>query len=86
MTTVTFSNFNLSPKLDEDTFTAKVPDGYERIRLARRDSDLAPVETADADRRGCTRRRPRREPLSEKGSKSHAEASTPPVARAPPSC
>jgi hypothetical protein len=48
VTTVTFSNFNLSPKLDEDTFTAKVPEGYERIRLARRDSDLHPVETADA--------------------------------------
>jgi hypothetical protein len=48
VTRVTFKDENLAPKVDDTTFTAKVPDGYTRIRLARRDSDLAPVETADA--------------------------------------
>lgn len=49
VTRVTFKDQNLAPTVDENTFTAKVPDGYTRIRLARRDSDLAPVETADED-------------------------------------
>ena len=49
VTRVTFKDENLAPKVDDSTFTAKVPDGYTRIRLARRDSDLAPVEIADAD-------------------------------------
>jgi hypothetical protein len=47
VTLVTFRDENLAPTVDENTFTAQVPDGYTRIRLARRDSDLAPVETAD---------------------------------------
>jgi len=47
VTLVTFKDENLAPTVDENTFTAQVPDGYTRIRLARRDSDLAPVETAD---------------------------------------
>ena len=49
VTRVSFKDQNFSPTVDENTFTAKVPDGYTRIRLARRDSDLAPVETADED-------------------------------------
>jgi hypothetical protein len=47
VTVVTFKDENLSATVDENTFTARVPEGYTRIRLARRDSDLAPVETAD---------------------------------------
>jgi hypothetical protein len=48
VTRVTFKDENLAPTVDASTFTAKVPEGYTRIHLARRDSDLAPIETADA--------------------------------------
>ena len=48
VTRVTFKDENLAPTLEKGTFTAKVPDGYTRIRLVRRDSDQAPIETADA--------------------------------------
>jgi hypothetical protein len=48
VTRVTFKDANLAPTVDASTFTAKVPEGYTRIHLARRDSDLAPIETADA--------------------------------------
>jgi hypothetical protein len=49
VTRVVFKDLNLSPPVDDRTFTATVPEGFERIRVARRDSDLAPVETAQAD-------------------------------------
>lgn len=48
VTRVTFRDLNPSASVDEGTFAAKVPDGYTRIPLARRDSDLAPIETAEA--------------------------------------
>jgi hypothetical protein len=49
VTRVLFKDLNVSPSVTEETFTAKVPDGYTRIRLARRDSDLAPVEDDAAE-------------------------------------
>ena len=34
-TMVTYSNFNTSPQVSDDTFTPKVPDGYTRIKIMR---------------------------------------------------
>ena len=35
VTTVTYSNFDASPKASDDTFAAKIPDGYQRIKIMR---------------------------------------------------
>jgi hypothetical protein len=32
---VTYANFNLAPQVSDDTFAAKVPDGYTRIKIMR---------------------------------------------------
>jgi hypothetical protein len=49
---VVFSNFNMSPRVGDDTFTATIPDGYERIRLMRhatvQDTGAATAEPAAA--------------------------------------
>ena len=34
-TLVTYSNFNTSPQISDDTFTPKVPEGYTRIKIMR---------------------------------------------------
>jgi hypothetical protein len=34
-TTVTYSDFDPSPKVSDDTFTARIPDGYQRIKIMR---------------------------------------------------
>jgi hypothetical protein len=34
-TRVVFSDFNASPQVSDDTFVAKVPDGYERLKIMR---------------------------------------------------
>ena len=34
-TMVTYSNFNTSPQVSDDTFTPKVPEGYTRIKILR---------------------------------------------------
>lgn len=34
-TIVTYSNFNTSPQISDDTFTPKVPEGYTRIKILR---------------------------------------------------
>jgi hypothetical protein len=34
-TTVTYNNLNTSPQLTDYTFTAKVPEGYQRIKIMR---------------------------------------------------
>jgi hypothetical protein len=34
-TTVTYTNWNSSPQLAADTFTPKVPEGYERLKMMR---------------------------------------------------
>jgi hypothetical protein len=35
VTTVTYNNFDKAPQLTDDTFAAKVPDGYQRIKIMR---------------------------------------------------
>ena len=35
VTLVTYSNFNPSPQISDETFTPKVPEGYTRIRIMR---------------------------------------------------
>jgi len=34
-TTVTYSDFDVSPQVSDETFTAKIPDGYQRIKIMR---------------------------------------------------
>lgn len=62
-TRVTFSNFNVAPQIGDDTFTAKVPDGYQRIRLMRHatveDTSVNAPAPADAD---TTKAAPSRQP------------------------
>jgi hypothetical protein len=47
-TTVTYSDFDPSPKVSDDTFTAKVPDGYQRIKIMRRATVTDPNAEAAA--------------------------------------
>ena len=56
-TTVTYSDFETSPQVSDDTFAAKVPDGYQRIKIMRHATVKDPnVEEAPRPRR---RGRPR---------------------------
>jgi len=50
-TRVTFSDFNASPQVSDDTFVAKVPDGYERLKIMRHvtQEDASLTETAAAE-------------------------------------
>jgi hypothetical protein len=45
---VVFKRMALSSPVDDDTFQAKVPDGYTQIPLVRRDADLDPEEASKA--------------------------------------
>jgi hypothetical protein len=46
-TTVTFTDLEISPKVTDDTFTPKVPDDYQRIKIMRHGSVADPsTETA----------------------------------------
>ena len=45
---VTYSNFNMSPQVSDDTFTPKVPDGYNRIRIMRHASVQDPNVGTDS--------------------------------------
>jgi hypothetical protein len=45
-TTVTYTNWNSSPQLAADTFTPKVPEGYERLKMMRHATVVD--ETAEA--------------------------------------
>jgi hypothetical protein len=47
-TMVTYSNFNMSPQVSDDTFTPKVPDGYNRIRIMRHASVQDPNVGTDS--------------------------------------
>ena len=45
--TVTYSDLDLSPQVNDDTFAAKIPDGYARIKMMRHATIDAPsVEPA----------------------------------------
>jgi hypothetical protein len=47
--TVTYSDLDLSPKVTDETFVAKIPDGFERIKIMRHATvDDPAVEAADA--------------------------------------
>jgi hypothetical protein len=35
VTTVVFGNWNASPQVSDETFAAKIPDGYERLKIMR---------------------------------------------------
>ena len=58
VTRVTFKDENLAPKVDDSTFTAKVPDGYTRIRL--RPPRFGPGAGRDRGRRSVARGAPPR--------------------------
>jgi hypothetical protein len=46
---VTYSDLDLSPKVTDETFVAKIPDGFERIKIMRHATvDDPAVEAADA--------------------------------------
>jgi hypothetical protein len=45
--TVTFTNLNTSPQVSDDTFTAKVPADFQRIRIVRHATVLAPEAPAN---------------------------------------
>lgn len=49
-TTVTYTNLDVSPQVSDDTFAAKVPDGYQRIKIMRHatvdDPNVAAAEPA----------------------------------------
>jgi hypothetical protein len=48
--TVTYTALDLSPQVNDDTFTAKIPDGYNRIKIMRHATIGDPkVEAAEAD-------------------------------------
>jgi hypothetical protein len=48
--TVTYSALDLSPQVTDDTFAAKIPDGYNRIKIMRHATiDDPKVEAAEAD-------------------------------------
>lgn len=50
-TRVVFSDFNASPQVSDDTFVAKVPDGYQRIKIMRNatveDTSVSEAPAAD---------------------------------------
>jgi hypothetical protein len=48
--TVTYSGLDLSPPVTDDTFVAKIPDGFQRIKIMRHATIDAPtVEAAESD-------------------------------------
>ena len=47
-TLVTFSNWNPSPQFSADTFTPKVPDGYQRLKMMRHATVVDEKAEADA--------------------------------------
>jgi len=48
MSRVTFSDWNLSPQVSDATFEAKIPDGYERLKIMRHGTVEAPSADASA--------------------------------------
>jgi hypothetical protein len=48
MSRVTFSDWNLGVQVSDDTFAAKIPDGYQRIKLMRHVTVEDPKLTAAA--------------------------------------
>jgi hypothetical protein len=47
-TILTYSNFNTSPQVSDDTFTPKVPEGYTRIKIIRHATVEDPNAVTDA--------------------------------------
>ena len=50
--TVTYSNLDLSPQVTDDTFVAKVPDGFNRIRIMRHATVEDTAASADPAKAG----------------------------------
>lgn len=56
-TRVVFSDFDLSPAVTDDTFVARIPDGYERLTLMRH-ATVEDTTAADAGPAGTTPEQP----------------------------
>ncbi len=62
-TTITFRDGDMSPQVSDETFTAKIPDGYQRIKILRHatveDTTVEGAPSAPSDNEVGTTGQPR---------------------------